>query len=363
MTWPSWRVRGEKGATSLKTNERRRRDQLLSSLPELIIAVLIVGFLVYTGFRVGPRFLVRRIAGLVFVILGVSFITFILGYFAPGDAVVNQLGVKYTPVLARALRHFYGLDQPWQVQYWNFLVRLVHFDLGISWADRTQTVWQIMSQFVPVSAQLGLSSLLLSMLLGVPLGMMAAVRANTRYDTAIQLVSLVFYALPNFVIIPFFALAMIWLNNQGLPHLPVSGWGTWDTMIAPICITGINSFASYLRFTRSSMNDVLRQDYVRTARAKGLSERVVLWRHAFRNALLPLITITGPAVGFVVTGLFITENLFNIPGIGQEALAAIFARDFPVLEGTTILLAVTVALMNLVTDVVYGMVDPRIKVS
>lgn len=338
-------------------------DQILSNLPLLIIALLIVGFLVYTGIHIGPRFLVRRIAGLVFVLLGVSFITFILGYLAPGDAVVNQLGVKYTPKLARALRHLYGLDLPWWHQYGNYLNNLLHFNLGISWSGSNITVWSILSQFVPVSTTLGLSSLLLSIVLGIPLGMLAAVRANTRYDTVIQTFSLVFFALPSFVIIPFYQLAMIWLNNQGLPHLQVSGWGTWDTMTAPIVITGINSFASYLRYTRTSLTEVLRQDYVRTARAKGLSERLVLWRHAFRNALLPLITITGPSIGFVVTGLFITENLLNIPGIGQESINAIFARDFPVVQGVTILLAVTVALMNLVTDVVYGLVDPRIKVS
>lgn len=338
-------------------------DQILSNLPVLIIAVLLIGFLVYTGFRIGPRFLIRRIAGLVFVVLGVTFVTFILGYFAPGDVVVNQLGVHYTVQGARALRHLYGLDQPWFVQYGTYLNQLLHFDLGRSWLNYSETVWSILSLFVPVSATLGLSSLALAICMGIPLGMIAAVRANTRYDTVIQTFSLVFFALPSFVIIPFYQLAMIWLNNQGLPHLQVSGWGTWDTMLAPIIITAINSFAGYLRFTRTSLLEVLRQDYVRTARAKGLSERLVLWRHAFKNALLPLITITGPSIGFVVTGLFITENLFNIPGIGQEGINAIISRDFPVVQGITILLAVTVALMNLVTDVVYGLIDPRIKVA
>ncbi len=338
-------------------------DQILSNLPVLILAVLIIGFLVYTGFRLGPRFLVRRIAGLVFVLFGVSFITFILGYFAPGDAVVNQLGVHYTPKLARALRHLYGLDLPWWHQYGNYLNKLLHFNLGISWSGSNISVWSILSQFVPVSATLGLSSLALAIIIGIPLGMLAAVRANTRYDTVTQIISLILLALPSFVIIPFYQLAMIWLNNQGLPHLQVSGWGTWDTMIAPITITAINSFAGYLRFTRTSIIEVLHQDYVRTARAKGLSERLVLWRHTFKNALLPLITITGPSIGFVVTGLFITENLFNIPGIGQETINAIVSRDFPVVQGTTILLAVTIAMMNLVTDVAYGLVDPRIKVE
>ncbi|HEU0027797.1 MAG TPA: ABC transporter permease [Ktedonobacterales bacterium] len=335
----------------------------LSDLPAIITAVVVLAFLVFTGFRLGPQFLVRRLAGLLFVVLGVTFITFILGYFAPGDAVIAQLGQHYTPQNARALRHLYGLDLPWYTQYGNFLYRLLHFDLGPSWVDRTRDVWDILRLYVPASMTLGLSSIVVALVIGVPLGMLAAVRANTRYDTVIQTIGLVMFAVPIFVIIPFYQLAMVQLSNNGLPHLQPSGWGTWDTMIAPIAITGVTSFAFYLRFTRTSLIEVLRQDYVRTARAKGLNERIVLWRHAFRNAVLPLITILGPAIGFVVTGLFITENLFNIPGVGQEGINAIVARDFPVVQGIGILLAVAVALMNLVADVVYGIVDPRIKVS
>jgi ABC-type dipeptide/oligopeptide/nickel transport system permease component len=277
--------------------------------------------------------------------------------------VISQLGQHYTPKNARALRHLYGLDLPWYNQYGNYLYRLLHFDLGQSWVDRTQSVWDILRLYVPVSATLGLSSLVLSVMIGVPLGMVAAVRSNTRYDTVIQTVGLVLFAVPTFVVIPFYQLIMVWLSNHNLPHLQTAGWGTWDTMLAPILITAVTSFAFYLRFTRTSLIEVLRQDYVRTARAKGLSERVVLWRHAFRNAVLPLITILGPAVGFVVTGLFITENLFNIPGIGSESINAIVARDFPVVQGVGILLAVAVSVMNLAADVVYGLVDPRIKVS
>jgi ABC-type dipeptide/oligopeptide/nickel transport system permease component len=336
----------------------------LSNLPAIITAVIVLAFLVYTGIRLGAQFLVRRLAGLLFVILGVTFITFILGYFAPGDAVVAQLGLHYADKSLRtALTNFYGLELPWYQQYGNYLWRLLHFDLGFSWADRTLTVWDILRLYVPTSAVLGLSSLALAVVIGIPLGMLAAVRSNTRYDTSIQTVALALYAVPTFVVIPFFQLAMVWLYNNNLPHLAVSGWGTWDSMIAPITITAVTSFAFYLRFTRTSMIEVLRQDYVRTARAKGLNERLVLWRHAFRNALLPLITILGPAVGFVVTGLFITEQLFNIPGIGAESLSSIVSRDFPVVQGVGILLAVSVAIMNLAADVVYGLVDPRIKVS
>lgn len=336
----------------------------LSNLPAIITAVIVVAFLAFTGIRLGAQFLVKRIAGLLFVILGVTFITFFLGYKAPGNAVLTQLGPHYAIKSARDnLLHYYGLDLPWWQQYLNYLWRLLHFDLGTSWQNRAISVWEELHLFVPTSMQLGLSSLVLAVLIGVPLGMLAAIRSNTRYDTTTQTVGLVLFAVPSFVIIPFFQLAMVWLYNNDLPYLPPSGWGTWDTMIAPIIITGVTTFAFYLRFTRTSMLEVLRQDYVRTARAKGLSERIVIWRHAFRNALLPLITIIGPAIGFVVTGLFITENLFNIPGIGYEAIQSIVAGDFPVVEGIAILLAVSVAFMNLVADVVYGLVDPRIKAS
>ena len=154
---------------------------------------------------------------------------------------------------------------------------------------------------------------------------------------------------------------MVWLHSQGLPSLAVSGWGTIDTMIAPILIFSASIFAYYLRLTRASMLEVLGQDYVRTARAKGMHERTVVWRHAFRNALIPLLTAVGPALAFAVVGVFIVEIFFNIPGIGTETIAAITQRDFPVVQGTVILLSIAIVLMNLVTDVAYGFADPRIK--
>jgi ABC-type dipeptide/oligopeptide/nickel transport system permease component len=340
-------------------------QQLLASLPTIIALVLIVAFLAYIAIRISFRFLVRRVAGLIFVLIGVTFITFLMGYFAPGDAVVGQLGIHYNPKTAAQLRAYYGLNLPWWEQYRNFLVRLLHLDLGISYLDRSQSVWDILSRGVPVSAQLGLSSLVLTVLIGVPLGLIAAVRANRATDTVIQSVALSLYAVPTFVLIAFFDVAMIKLNDNNLPHLPVAGWdwGDISTVVAPILITAAVAFAYYTRLTRTSMLEVLRQDYVRTARAKGLNERVVILRHAFRNALIPLVTVLGPSVAFIVNGLFITEYLFNIPGIGFQTIQSIEGRDWPVLQGTVVILAVAVALMNLVTDVVYGIIDPRIKVA
>lgn len=342
-------------------------QQFLSSLPAIIVLVVIVGFLVFTAFRVGFRFLVKRLAGLIFILFGVTFITFILGYLAPGDAVTSQLGVHLNATTAAALRHAYGLDLPWYEQYRNFIVNLLHFNLGDSYIDRTQSVASILGRFVPVSAQLGLISLFLAIIVGVPLGVIAAVRADTRTDTTIQSVGLSLYALPSFVIYPFFAILMIVLANNGIPHLPTDST-EWDLtnpaiVAAPILIVAATTFAYFVRLTRTSMLEVLRQDYVRTARAKGVNERVVIYRHAFRNALIPLITVIGPSIAYIVNGLFVVELLFNIPGIGFHTVYSIESRDWPVLQGTVIVLAVAVALLNLATDVVYGLADPRIKVA
>lgn len=336
-------------------------DTLLSDAAAILIVVAVLAVLVFSGLRLGIRFLLRRLVGLVFVVIGVTFITFIMGYFAPGNAVYTQLGQHYTKEAYDQLTRFYGLNLPWYQQYLNFLGRLLHLDLGYSYISDADTVWTILQRYVPASAQLGISGVLLAVLVGVPTGVVAAVRARTRVDSTLQGIALVLYALPSFVLIPIYDLAMVWLHSQGLPSLAVSGWGSPDTMIAPIVIFGASIFAYYVRLTRASMLEVLQQDYVRTARAKGMRERIVVWRHAFRNALIPLLTAVGPALAFAVVGVFIVEVLFNIPGIGTETVAAITQRDFPVVQGTVILLSVAIVIMNLVTDVAYGFADPRIK--
>ncbi|HEY1387697.1 MAG TPA: ABC transporter permease [Ktedonobacterales bacterium] len=336
-------------------------DNLVAGVVPILIGLAVLALLVFAGLRLGIRFVIRRLVGLVFVIIGVTFITFIMGYFAPGNAVYSQLGQHYSKETYDQLTHFYGLDLPWYQQYLNFLGRLLHLDLGYSYINDADTVWSILARYVPASAVLGIGGVVLAVVIGVPLGVIAAVRARTRVDSTVQGVALVLFALPAFVIIPLFDLVMVWLHTQGLPSLAVSGWGTIDTMIAPIVIFSLSIFAFYVRLTRSSMLEVLGQDYVRTARAKGIIERVVIWRHAFRNALIPLLTAVGPALAFAVVGVFVVELLFNIPGIGAETIAAITQRDFPVVQGTVILLAVAIVLMNLVTDIAYGFADPRIK--
>lgn len=332
------------------------------NIPQLIAILLVVGVFVLGGVRIGPRFVIRRLAGLIFVLFGVTLVTFVLGYITPGSA-VDILCQKCTLARLEALHKFYGIDRPWYEQYGTFLNNLLHFDLGLSFQQRGLKVVDLLSSGVPISATIGVSALVLQVLIGVPIGIISAVRAGSRMDTFLMTVMLIFFALPTFVTIPFYQLGMVALSQRGLPFLPVAGWGEPIFAIAPISLLVLLGMGFYARLTRTTLLEVLGQDYVRTARAKGLRERVVVYRHAFRNSLVPLVTAIGPAVAFVVGGAFFTETLFNIPGIGNMAVSAIQNKDMPVVQGTVMIVAAAVVIMNLLVDVVYGILDPRIKVS
>ena len=339
-------------------------DQFLANLPSVIALVVIIAILAYAGVRIGVQFLIRRLAGLVFVLLGVTFIVFILGYLSPGTAIDGLCGNRCTPHVLAELQHLYGLDLPWYEQYGNFLNGLLHFNLGLSFQQRGQTVLSILGSGIPLSAQLGLPAVILQIVLGVPMGIIAAVRSGSRVlDTTNMSVNLVLLALPTFVVIPFYQLFMVFLSAHPLPSAPVAYSGSFTDLIAPIILLALAGMGYFARLTRTTMLDVLHQDYVRTARAKGLTERIVIYRHAFRNALNPLVTAVGPSLAFIVGGAFFAEFLFNIPGIGLAAINSIGAKDMPVVQGTTIIVALAVVVMNLVVDVVYGILDPRVKVA
>ena len=317
------------------------------------------------------QFLIKRFIGLIFVIIGVTFITFIMGYFAPGDPIRGLLGTHFNIQLYNALRHDYGLDVPWYQQDWNFLVNLAHFNFGYSFKQQGQPVWDILKEGVPVSAELGMWALIIQVVVGVPLGIYSALKANTWIDTTNMGIMLILFSIPSFVLAVFFQVFIVWLDqNTGLGW-PVSNWGnnwqyTWSDIqfkIGPILVLSAIGLAYYARLARTSMLEVLRQDYVRTARAKGMREQVVVYRHALRNALIPLVTVIGLSFGLIITGAFFIENIFNIPGIAQISISSITDRDYPVIEATTVLLAVAVVLGNLISDILYTVVDPRIKIQ
>lgn len=317
------------------------------------------------------QFLVKRLIGLLFVILGVTFITFILGYLAPGDPIYGMLGLHFTPQAYRALKHAYGLDLPWYQQYFNYLRNLFTLHFGLSYEYKNRPVADILASGVPISLELGLWALLLQLVLGIPLGVLAALTANTWVDTASMGVMLVVYAIPVFVLATFAQVLIVQFSQQTGLFWPATNWGTpwsysWTDIqykLVPILVYATTGMAYFARLSRTTMLDVLKQDYVRTARAKGLRERVVIYRHALRNALIPLVTVFGVSIGFLVTGAFFIEDIFNIPGIANITLVSISYRDYPVIQATAVLLAITVVLGNLLSDVLYSVVDPRIKVE
>jgi ABC-type dipeptide/oligopeptide/nickel transport system permease component len=315
------------------------------------------------------QFLVKRFIGLIFVVIAVTFITFILGINAPGDPIRDLVGNRVPYQVYLNLKHAYGLDLPWYQQYWTFLSNLFRFNFGYSFRIANYPVWNILRDGVPVSAELAFWALLIQLLIGIPVGIISALKANTWVDTANMGTMLVFYSLPVFVLAVFAQLVIVWFDTSTGNTWPVAGWGNlWQytlsdiqVKIVPILVFAATGTALYARLARTSMLEVLRQDYVRTARAKGLRERVVVYRHAFRNAMIPLITIFGLSIGLLVTGAFFIENIFNIPGIGQVTVSSISTRDYPVIEATVVLLAVAVVVGNLISDLLYSVADPRIK--
>ena len=317
------------------------------------------------------QFLVKRFIGLIFVVIGVTFITFIMGYFAPGDPIRFMLGQHFTQQEYMALKHTYGLDLPGYQQYFNYLKNLFTFNFGLSYEYKDRSVIDILKDGVPISLELGLWALFLQVIIGVPVGILSALKANSWIDTTNQGIVLFMYAIPSFVLAVFAQVIIVWIDQNTGINWPVSNWGTpwqysWSDIqfkLIPILVYAAIGIAYFARLSRTTMLEVLRQDYVRTARAKGMRERVVISRHALRNAMIPLVTVIGVSVGFLVTGAFFIELIFNIPGIANITIASITLRDYPVIQATTVMLAIAVVLANLLSDILYTVVDPRIKLA
>lgn len=317
------------------------------------------------------QFIVKRLIGLIFVVMGVSFITFIMGYFSPIDPIRAMLGPHFNIEAYNNIRHQYGMDLPWYQQYVAFLVRLLHFDLGVSFQYQGLAVWKLIKDKVPVSIELGLWALILQMLIGIPLGMLSAIKANTWIDLVNMGILLIFYSIPIFVLSVFARMIIVYANLNLNISWPPTGWGnpwdySWSSLqpkIVPILVLGISGAAYIARLTRANMLEILQQDYIRTARAKGMPEGIVVYKHALRNALIPVVTLLGFSLGFLVVGAFFIETIFNIPGIASYSIDAVSSRDFAVLQGITLLLALAVVLGNLISDILYTIVDPRIKIE
>jgi ABC-type dipeptide/oligopeptide/nickel transport system permease component len=305
------------------------------------------------------RYIIRRLLWLPVVLLAVSFITFTLGYYAPGDPVEVMLGQRVNPAAAERLREELGLNRPLFERFTDFVLRAVNGDFGESYKYRGQPVADLIADKVWVSIQLGLAGLALAFAIGIPLGILAALKQGTWLDDLIVGTTLVLNSIPVFFTLPMLLLIFV----RTLHWLPSSGWGgLFDSrIIIPAVVMALPGLAAITRQMRASTLDVLYQDYVRVARAKGLPESTVMVRHVVRNALLPLWTILGLSLGGLVEGFFIIETLYGIPGIGAMAVDSMFTRDYPVIMAITLLVATSFVLANLLVDVGYTFLDPRIR--
>lgn len=302
-------------------------------------------------------YIIRRILQSVIVLFGVSVAVAAMTQFVPGDPAVAILGETASPAALEALREEMGLNEPFYVQYWQFLERLfTEGSLGTSIRTNREVLVEI-GERMPNTLILTLGAVVFSAVIGIASGALAAVKKGTWVDTAVLVFTTTGLSLPSFWI----ALLMIMLFAVNLGWLPVTGGGSWKHAVMPIMSLSIQSLATKSRLTRSAMLESLGQDYIRTGRAKGLREKQVILVHALRNALLPVITIIGLQFGSLLGGAFITEVIFSWPGVGQLAVNSILQRDFPVVQGTVLLVTVAFVLANLLVDIAYAWVDPRIR--
>jgi ABC-type dipeptide/oligopeptide/nickel transport system permease component len=304
------------------------------------------------------RYVLRRLVLAVPVLFGVSIGVFLMITLVPGDPATVLAGDTAPPAQIELIRHELGLDQPLPIQYLDFLGRLMHGSLGTSIRSGREVMTEILDRF-PYTLELTLAAVLISTLLGVSTGVWAAVHRGRGADHIAMGLAIFGLSVPSF----WTAILMIILFSLTLHWLPVAGAGTWQQLIMPALALSLPSAAVKARITRSSMLEVLGQEYLRTARAKGLRERAVIVRHALKNALIPITTLIGLQFGGLLGGAFIIETIFGWPGVGRLAVQSIFVRDFPVIQGTVFLVAVAYLAANLIVDVTYAWLDPRIRYS
>jgi len=290
------------------------------------------------------------------VIIGMTIVVFLLLHLSPGDPVDLIAGPRATPETIENIKINLGLDKPLIVQYFKFLINLFKGDLGTSILQQ-RPVTTIIKEALPVTIELGLASIIVSFFIALPLGIMAAVHRNTWKDYASMSGALVAMSLPTFwlglMLIYFFAYKYRWF--------PVSGYGTWKHLVLPLIAISLTGIAINARMIRSSMLEVIRQDYIRTARSKGLPEKVVIRGHALKNALIPVVTMLGLRIGWIIGGSVITEIIFARPGVGRLMVNAIYARDYPVVQGAMVVLTASIIIGNMIADILYLILDPRIK--
>ena len=321
------------------------------------------------------KYIFKRIIGLAALLLGITIITFAVIHIAPGKPtdLVAQFNPKVSMEARERIAHLYGLDKPLHIQYIEWLKRLARFDFGTSFMDSRPVMQKIMER-IPITLTIELFSMILILLIGIPIGISSAVKEGSAYDRAMTVFVFIGFAVPTFwlslILMDFVGVRWGILPISGIKSLEFDKFGFFEKIIdvsrhlaLPVLVSAFGGLAGISRYMRSSMLNVLKQDYIRTARAKGLAEKDVLYKHALKNALLPVVTILGLSVPGLIGGSVIFESIFSIPGMGRLFYESVMARDYPVIMGVLVIGAVLTLLGNLLADVSYAAVDPRIKLE
>src|SRR5436309_567018 len=319
----------------------------------------------------------RRLILAIPLLIGITFVSFLVIHLAPGEPVENQSGESSTQSdakLRERLREIYGLDKPLHVQYWNWVTRLARLDFGRSFSPDARPVLQKIGERLSITLLLNIVELMIIVMLAIPIGVLSATRQYSTFDKITTVFVFVGFATPDF----WLALMLMILFGVQLGWLPISGLRspTWEYLAfwkqqwdfvahlaLPILVATFGGLAGFSRYMRQSMLEVVRQDYIQSARAKGLPESVVIGKHALRNALLPIVTVLGLSLPGLIGGSVIVESIFAIPGMGQLMVQAVFERDYPVIMGNLVIVATLTLVANLIADLTYSLVDPRIRVA
>ncbi|MFC4322547.1 ABC transporter permease [Litchfieldia salsa] len=304
-------------------------------------------------------FILRRLFQTIPVMIGVTLAVFLMMHLIPGDAAKIMAGENANPEQVEQMRENLGLNDPLHVQYFRFLTNAVQGDLGTSIRTSRPVAEEIFASRFAITVQLALIGTAAAVLLGLIAGIISATRKYSLTDVGIMLVALFGLSMPNF----WLGIMLIYLFSVNLGVLPVAGWGTWEHIILPAITLGTGGAAIIARMTRSSMLEVINQDYIRTAYAKGVSDRLVIYKHALRNALVPVVTIVGLQFGGLLGGAIITETVFAINGLGRLIIDSIRAHDFPMVQGTILVCAVLFVLVNFLVDITYRLINKRIDLN
>ncbi|ADK07080.1 TPA: nickel ABC transporter permease [Bacillus anthracis] len=303
-------------------------------------------------------FIFRRILQLIPVLLGVVFVVFLIMQMVPGDPALLIAGEGASKETVEQIRHQLGLDKPFIMQYFSYIGNILQGDFGVSIRSNRPVLDEVLIR-LPITIELALCSIVITVVIGMIAGIISATKQYSWTDVSIMIIALLGVSLPSF----WFGLMLIFYFSVQIQIFPVSGWGTWMHMVLPALTLGASGAAIVARMTRSSMLDVIRQDYIRTARAKGVKERVVIYKHALRNALIPVITVVGLQFGALLGGTVLVESVFAINGLGRLIVDAIRMRDLPMLQGGVLIASVIFVLVNLIVDILYRYFNKRIELN